>query len=73
MGWSALRCESCRVGSAPAGEGERSFSLADHLTKQPPRIAARAVGRELVVVFMESGDAAEVDHAETFAGGRLRR
>jgi len=41
--------------------------------RRPPCIAARAVGRELVVVFMESGDAAEVDHGSRFAEGRLAR
>jgi len=44
--------------------GRRSDPL-PWLTHSPSgntRIAARAVGRELVVVFMESGDAAEVDH-----------
>jgi hypothetical protein len=56
----------------PQGKAQRSLALAHPLAQRQhaPRIAAGAVGRELVVVFIESRDAAEVDHGVTVAPRR---
>ena len=55
-------------------QAQRSLSLTDPLGEwqRCPPAAARAVGVQLVVVCVQAGDAAEVDHAQGWVAGGLR-
>ena len=59
--------------AVPAAHDERQAPIAETPANHPgqvenaPAVAAQAVGVKLVLVFMEAGDAAKVDHGARVA------
>jgi len=55
-------------------QAQRPLALTDPLGQwqRCPPVAARAVGVQLVVVCVQAGDVAEVDHAQGWVAGGLR-